>query len=116
MKQIEKHNKTSVFALFSISIGLLYVMLENYNFDSINFGVAFESIKINATDILFYSIGYITPLIILLISSKKILLWTDKKKMTEICLKIILILLLYNALIKLLYFLMISLTNTNHHE
>lgn len=113
-KQIEKHNKVSFFGLISLSVGLIYAMHENYNFDVINFGITFESIKASLFDIFFFSIGYITPLIILLVFSKRILLWTNQKNITGTSIITIVILLLFNIIFKLLFFLMLSLTN--YHE
>lgn len=113
-KQIEKYNKISFFGLISISVGLIYAMLENYNFDVINFGLDFESIKASVFNISIFSIGYIIPLIILIVFSKRILLWTNQKNITKTGSVVIVILLLFNILFKLLFFLTLSLTN--YHE
>jgi hypothetical protein len=113
-KQIEKYNKISFFGLISISVGLIYAMLENYNFDVINFGSDFESIKASVFNISIFSIGYIIPLITLIVFSKRILLWTNQKNITKTGSVVIVILLLFNILFKLLFFLTLSLTN--YHE
>jgi hypothetical protein len=113
-KQIEKYNKISFFGLISSSVGLIYAMLENYNFDVINFGSDFESIKASVFNISIFSIGYIIPLITLIVFSKRILLWTNQKNITKTGSVVIVILLLFNILFKLLFFLTLSLTN--YHE